>query len=116
MTIVEKNIPNIPYDVYESTKELVILIPLWGVKKESLQIKIEDYKLIVQGERAIIKKKDTLVPLKEECYRWMIYQSIDLPSQVYLDTIHSRLSPENILEIIVPKVLIPESIDIKIEG
>lgn len=113
----EKNLefPEIPYDIYESNKEILIIIPLGGVKKDSLSIRIENYRLFVEGERVFLQTKETLIPLKESCYRGKISQVIDLPSQVYLDTIHSKLSPENILEIIVPKVLVPEKIDIEIQ-
>ena len=41
-----QEIPHIPYDMYESSQELLIIIPLGGVKKESLSLKIEDYKLL----------------------------------------------------------------------
>lgn len=107
--------PNIPYDIYESPQEIVIILPLGGVKKESLKINIKDYRLVITGERIKPKVKDHLIPLKEECYRWPIDQVIDLPPQVYFDKIHSKLTPDNILQIIVPKALIPEKITLEVE-
>jgi hypothetical protein len=53
--------------------------------------------------------------LKEECYRGNIEQVIDLPSQVYFDKIHSKLTPDNTLQIIVPKALVPEKIEVEVE-
>ena len=47
-----QEIPHIPYDMYESSQELLIIMPLGGVKKESLSLKIEDYKLLIEGERS----------------------------------------------------------------
>lgn len=108
--------PYIPYDMYESAQEIVIIMPIGGVKKESLHLKIEDYKLLIQGERKLISVKETLSPVKEECYWGQISQRIDLPAQIYFDKIHSKLTPENILQIIIPKALVPEKIDIEIEG
>lgn len=108
--------PDIPYDMYESSQEIVIIMPLWGVKKESLKLKIEDYKLLIQWERTLASFKENLLPIKEECYWWQILQRIDLPAQIYFDKIHSKLSPENILQIIIPKALIPEKINLEIEG
>jgi len=108
--------PYIPYDMYESQQEIVIIMPLWWVKKESLILKIEDYKLIIKWERELIKLKDNLNPIKEECYWWTIEQRIDLPPQIYFDKIHSKLTPENILQIIIPKALVPEKITLEIEN
>ncbi len=111
----EQEIPSIPYDIYESPQEIVILLPLWWVKKESLKLDIKDYRLVITGERIKPKVKDHLIPLKEECYRWPINQIIDLPPQVYFDKIHSKLTPDNTLQIIVPKALIPEKIKLEVE-
>ena len=107
--------PNIPYDIYESPQEIVILLPLWGVKKETLKLSIKDYRLVISWERIKPKVKDNLIALKEECYRWPIDQIIDLPPQVYFDKIHSKLTPDNTLQIIVPKALIPEKISLEVE-
>lgn len=107
--------PEIPYDMYDSSQEIVIILPLGGVKKESLQIKIEDYRLLIEWERTFLSLKENLIPIKEDCYWGKISQKIDLPSQVYFEKIHSKLSPENILTIIVPKAYIPENITLTIE-
>ncbi len=110
-----QEIPIIPYDIYESPQELVVFLPLWGVKKESLSLSIKDYKLVITGERIQPTIKDNFVPLKESCYRWPIHQEIDLPPQVYFDKIHSKLSADNTLQVIVPKALIPEKIALEVE-
>lgn len=44
-------IPHIPYDIYESPQEIVIIMPLSGVKKETLKLHIKNYRLEVSGER-----------------------------------------------------------------
>ncbi len=111
----EQEKPRIPYDIYESPQEIVILLPLWWVKKETLSLSIKDYRLVILWERIKPKLKDHLVPLKEECYRWPINQMIDLPPQVYFDKIHSKLTADNTLQIIVPKALIPEKIKLEVE-
>jgi HSP20 family molecular chaperone IbpA len=107
--------PHIPYDIYESPQEICIIIPLGWVDKKSLTINLKEYKLYISGERIVQNFKDDLIPLKQECYWWPIQIYIDLPPQVYFDKIHSKLTPENILEIIVPKVIIPEKIALEIE-
>lgn len=106
---------NIPYDIYESPSEMVIIMPLGGVKKESVDISIDDYRLVIRWTRKKIELKDDCVPLKEECYRWDIEQKLDLPPQAYFDKIHSKLTWDNILQIIVPKSIVPEKIKLEVE-
>ena len=110
-----QEIPHIPYDMYESSQELLIIMPLGGVKKESLSLKIEDYKLLIEGERSNPEVKEKLVSIREECYWGKLHQIIDLPAQIYFEKIHSKLTPENTLQIIIPKALIPEKILVEIE-
>ncbi|HRX64172.1 MAG TPA: Hsp20/alpha crystallin family protein [Candidatus Absconditabacterales bacterium] len=105
----------IPYDIYESPSEMVIIMPLGGVKKESIDISIDDYRLVIKGERQKIELKDDCVPLKEECYWGEIQQILDLPPQAYFDKIHSKLSSDNILQIIIPKAMVPERIELEVE-
>ena len=109
------DVPSIPYDIYESPQELVIVLPLGWVDKNSLKLTIKDYRLVITWKRNKIKVKDNFIPLREDCYRWEISQVIDLPPQVYFDKIHSKLTPENILQIIVPKALVPEKISLEVE-
>ena len=111
-----QEIPHIPYDMYESSQELLIIMPLGGVKKESLSLKIEDYKLLIEGERSNPEVKENLVSIREECYWGKLHQIIDLPAQIYFEKIHSKLTPENTLQIIIPKALVPEKIVVEIEA
>ena len=115
MMVEAKDVPSIPYDIYESPQELVIILPLGWVDKDTLKLTIKDYRLVISGKRNKPKVKDNLIPLREDCYRWEISQVIDLPPQVYFDKIHSKLTPENILQIIVPKALVPEKISLEVE-
>ena len=110
-----QEIPHIPYDMYESSQELLIIMPLGGVKKGSLSLKIEDYKLLIEGERSNPEVKENLVSIREECYWGKLHQIIDLPAQIYFEKIHSKLTPENTLQIIIPKALVPEKIVVEIE-
>jgi HSP20 family molecular chaperone IbpA len=107
--------PYIPYDIYESPAEMVILLPLGGVKKESIHLSIDNYRLVITGQRVQPKLKDTCIPLKQECYRGEIKNVIDLPSQAYFDKIHSKLTPDNILQVIIPKMSVPDKIELELE-
>ncbi len=106
---------NIPYDIYESPNEMVIVMPLGWVNKESIDISIDDYRLVIKWLREKIVLKDDCVPLKEDCYRGELEQKIDLPPQAYFDKIHSKLSIDNILQIVVPKSVVPEKIELEVE-
>ncbi len=105
----------IPYDIYESPNEMVIIMPLWWVKKDTIDISISDYRLIIKWTREKMVLKDDCIPLKEDCYWWEIEQILDLPPQTYFDRIHSKLSVDNILQIIVPKAMVPEKIQLEVE-
>ena len=106
---------SIPYDIYESPHEIVIIIPLWWVIKESVKINISDENIVVYWERKSIDLREDFVPVVEECFRWKIETKINLPPRIAYQKIHSRLSKENILHIILPKNCIPERINVDIE-
>lgn len=112
---VSKEIPHIPYDIYQSPQEIVITLPLWWVDKKSIELSVKNYRLVINWKRIKPKFKDNLIPLKEECYRWEISQTIELPPEVYFEKIHSKLSTDNILTIIVPKAIIPDKIKLEVE-
>lgn len=105
----------IPYDIYESPNEIVIIIPLWWVKKDSISIEIKDYKLVITWSREKLRLKEDFIPLKETCYWWDIQLEIDLPPQCYFDKIHSKISADNVLDIVVPKALVPWKIELEVE-
>ncbi|GHV28130.1 hypothetical protein FACS1894176_10510 [Bacteroidia bacterium] len=107
--------PNIPYDIYESPQEVVIILPLGSVKKESVEVKIADYRILIKGVREKPKLKSSCLPVQEECYRGPIELVIDIPPQVYFDKINSKLTLDNTLQIIVPKALVPEKIELEVE-
>jgi HSP20 family molecular chaperone IbpA len=111
----DKNIPSIPYDMYESPQEVVIIIPLGWVKKESVEVKIENYRIQIHWFRTAPQLKESCIPIQEECYRGPIELHIEIPPQVYFDRIHSKLTLDNTLEIIIPKALVPEKIQLEVE-
>ena len=111
----EQDTPNIPYDMYETPQEVIIIIPLWWVKKESVEVKIENYRIKIHWFRLAPQLKESCIPIQEECYRWPIELSIDIPPQVYFDKIHSKLTLDNILQIIVPKALITDKIQLEVQ-
>ncbi len=107
---------DIPIDVFESQQEIVVIIPLWWVKKSSLEVYLEQTSLLIKGERIIPNLKDSLSPIQQECFRWQFSKTIQLPQNVYFDKIQSNLTKENILIITIPKIIIPEKIQLEVKS
>ena len=105
---------NIPLDVYESPEEIVIVFPLGGVKKESISIWLEKTILFIKWDRQPPEIKDTLKPIVQECYWWEFVREIELPSNIYFEKIKSTMTPDNVLIINIPKIIIPEKLEIKL--
>lgn len=105
----------IPYDIYESEEEIVVIMPLWGVKKETIQVSLEKNKLNIYWKRVRPELKDNLVPQKEDCYWGEFQAQVQLPLTIYFDKIKVNLTQENILLITVPKYTMPDELKLKVE-
>jgi HSP20 family molecular chaperone IbpA len=105
----------IPYDVYESQYEVVIILPLWWVKKESISLTIRHETIFIKGQRIIPSIRKDFTPIQKICFRWDIDIDIDLPPESNYKNMTSNLSKENILTIIIPKNIIPDNIKVTIE-
>lgn len=106
---------DIPVDIYDSATEFVVVMPLGGVEKSSVHLSLEQTKLTISGTRKKPPIKETLLSITEECYRGTFTKQIDLPANSYFNNIHSELTTDNILFVIVPKVIIPEKIVVHIQ-
>lgn len=106
---------SIPYDIYESPKEMVVILPLAGVLKSNISITLSQYELNITWKRTKPNLKSDLTNVKEDCYWWEFVQTILLPQWVFFEKIHSHFGWDNILTITIPKLQIPESIQISID-
>ena len=104
----------VPMDVYDSPQEMCIVLPLWWVEKSSVQLQLAWLRLKISGERKQPAIKDSLQAMQENCFRWIFEKVVDIPANTAFDRIWSELSPENILMIVVPKVISPEEIVVNI--
>lgn len=109
-----KNI-DIPMDVFESWDELLVVIPLGWVSKNSIEVYLEKTRIIVKWERKKPNIKDWLLALQQDCFWWVFSKTIELPQNVYFDKINTKLTIDNILLIIVPKIIIPDKIKLQVE-
>ncbi len=98
---------SIPTDIYESPREIVVLIPLWWVDKQSIELFCEDYKLQIKWIRAKPTLKEDFVLQQDECYWGEFQQEVQLPPYVYFEHIHSLVTIDNILIVTIPKSLQP---------
>ena len=105
----------IPYDIYESENEIVVIVPLGWVNKESIDVKLEKNFLTISGKRVKPQLKDDLVPQKEDCYWGEFTAKIQLPLTVYFDKIKAILNKENILIITIPKYKLPQDLKLSVE-
>jgi HSP20 family molecular chaperone IbpA len=106
----------IPMDIYESPKEIVIMIPLGWVQKKSIELYFDDFKLMITWTRIKPKLKDDFTIQQDECYRGEFTQEVQLPPYIYFDRIQSTVNTENVLIVTVPKSLHPGKmkVDVKI--
>ena len=105
----------IPYDIYESDDEIVVVLPLWWVSADSISILLDKNILKVSWLRKKPDLKENLVPQKEDCYWWEFSMDIQLPLTVYFDKINPILTKENILLVTVPKYKLPEQIRLEVK-
>lgn len=105
----------IPYDMYESDQELVLIIPFGWVEKESITISIQYETITISGKRKIPTLREWFRTIQQQCFRGDINFTLDLPPHANYKQMNSNLSKENILTLIIPKNLIPDSIPVHIE-
>jgi HSP20 family molecular chaperone IbpA len=105
---------DVPMDMYQSATEVLIVIPLWWVKKESIKINITGHILKVSWVRTLPMIADKYVPMQEQCFWGTFEKTITLPEKIYYEKIYSELSTDNILKIVVPKLITPETVAVVI--
>lgn len=104
----------IPYDVHDTWQEFVIIMPLGWVRKDSIHVALGEQELTIKGERSQPSLKEGSVALNAYCFWGVFQQVVPLPGSINIDQIRSELTPENILLIILPKLIKPEAIVVHI--
>jgi HSP20 family protein len=89
-------------DIYERNDTLIIKTDLPGLKKEDIQVSIDEGDLIIQGQS---KAENELK--EEDYYRWeraagRFYRRLGLPFETKLDKIEASFK-DGVLEIRIPK-------------
>jgi HSP20 family protein len=89
-------------DVYEKDNAIVVEAELPGLKKEDVQVQIEDEDLIIRGEskaESDVKEEDYY---RSERSFGSFYRRIPLPSGVAHEQIQATLN-DGVLEVSIPK-------------
>lgn len=100
-------------DLAETEKEFVLKMELPGLGKEGIEVKIEEHRLVVRGERQEETKEEGKTFLStERCYGGF-FRSFTLPTAVKEDDVKAEFE-NGVLTIHVPKVetAVPRSIPI----
>ena len=106
---------SVPMDIYESTKEMTIIIPLSGVDKKSIKIWITNYQLYISGLRKSPSLREDMIAVKQDCYWGDFEQVVSLPNGINFEKIHSKFTIENVLIVTIPKIYIPDTVSIELE-
>lgn len=92
----------LPIDVIQAEKEIIIQAPLAGVKKENLEILIEKETVKIRGSREKSKKKQGSY-LYQECYWGSFSREIILPIEVIPSRAEASLK-EGLLTLRIPLI------------
>jgi HSP20 family protein len=90
-------------DVYEKDGDLMVKAELPGVKKEDIQVSMDDGDLVIKGERKVESE------VKEENYYRMertygsFMRRLPMPEQAEADKIQAKYA-DGVLEVRIPKV------------
>lgn len=97
-------------DVYSTSGKLVVKADLPGLKKEDVEVMVEDGYLVVKGERKEEKEEKDKEYFRSERSYGSFYRRVPLPENVKTDAITAKVH-DGILEVTVPlpKTAAPEA-------
>ncbi len=89
-------------DMYDAKDNVVIKADLPGLKKEDIEVSVQDNVLTIKGEkkRSSEAKEDDY--LRTERFFGTFYRSITLPTEVDRDRIQAKFK-DGVLELVLPK-------------
>ena len=92
--------PNV--DVTETENEVIVEAELPGMKKEDVQVSLDDDTLVIRGERKREQKKEEGRYHSTERYYGSFYRSLKLPTNVQSENVEANFK-DGVLEIVLPK-------------
>ena len=102
-------------DVYETDKDVVVLVELAGVKEDEIEVIVHNNILVVRGERKDIKQGIKRTYSQMEILWGLFERDITLPASVNVERIKAFYQ-HGFLEVILPKLNEeePRRVDIKV--
>jgi HSP20 family protein len=88
-------------DVYRSNGDLVVKADLPGLKKDDVEVSVDDGYLVVKGERREEKKKEEKEYFRSERTYGSFYRRVPLPEGVDANKISAKVH-DGVLEVTVP--------------
>ena len=89
-------------DVYEDKENLLVTAELPGLKKEDIQISLDNGNLTLSGERKQEEKRQDADVYRSERWVGRFHRSVSLPCRVEAEKIKATYS-EGVLTVILPK-------------
>lgn len=91
-----------PVDVYETEKEIVILVEMAGISEEEVELEVDGATLILRGDRKPIRGRPGRVYSQMEISHGPFQRDLVLPSDVNPEDARASYK-DGILEIVLPK-------------
>jgi HSP20 family protein len=88
-------------DVYRTNGNLIVKADLPGLKKDDVEVRVENGFLIVKGERREEREEKEKEYYRSECSYGSFYRRIPLPAEVDPDQISAKVH-DGVLEVTVP--------------
>lgn len=90
-------------DVFQNPKEIILIAPCAGVKKDEIQISLTEETLSIKGIRKIPLRKEGYEQITNECFWGKFSRHIVLPKNIDRSAISADIK-NNVLIINIPKV------------
>ncbi len=89
-------------DLYEDNEKLTARVEIPGLKKEDIDISLENDVLSIAGERKEEPKEEKSESYREERYFGKFYRSVQLPTAVDADRVEAKYE-DGVLRVTLPK-------------
>ena len=100
-------------DVYETEKDVVVLVELAGVKQNEIEIVVHGNTLVIRGERKEPQLRSKRTYYQMEIHKGPFERGILLPATVDPDKTKASYE-DGLLEIVLPKVWQEQTLRVKI--
>jgi HSP20 family protein len=102
-------------DLYESDEHLILKAELPGVNQDDIELRIDDDRITLQGERQLADTMSEKQFLRMERSHGAFHRTFDLPTPVEADGVKAEFKA-GILTVTIPKVVSEKSRQIPISG